>query len=81
MIRIDSIWLTTEQMGMRAGTDTALARVVSVVDSDTTHSGTAIRLWAGGVHPIAYGAGTVAAVASSRHRSRGGRCGCFPNDQ
>lgn len=27
MIRIDSIWLATEPMDMRAGTDTALARV------------------------------------------------------
>jgi len=30
MIRIDSIWLATQPMDMRAGTDTALARVVSV---------------------------------------------------
>ncbi|KPB95889.1 Uncharacterized protein ALO36_00553 [Pseudomonas syringae pv. tomato] len=27
MIRIDSIWLATEPMDMRAGTETALARV------------------------------------------------------
>lgn len=30
MIRIDSIWLATEPMDMRAGTDTAMARVVAV---------------------------------------------------
>ena len=31
MIRIDSIWLATEPMDKRAGTETALARVVAVV--------------------------------------------------
>jgi len=30
MIRIDAVWLATEPMDMRAGTDTALARVVNV---------------------------------------------------
>ena len=30
MIRIDSIWLATEPMDMRAGTETALARVIAV---------------------------------------------------
>jgi hypothetical protein len=30
MIRIDSIWLATEPLDMRAGTETALARVVAV---------------------------------------------------
>jgi hypothetical protein len=30
MIRIDSIWLATEPMDMRADTETALARVVAV---------------------------------------------------
>ena len=30
MIRIDAVWLATAPMDMRAGTDTALARVVSV---------------------------------------------------
>ena len=30
VIRIDAIWLATTPMDMRAGTDTALARVVSV---------------------------------------------------
>jgi transposase len=30
MIRIDSIWLATEPMDMRAGTESALARVVAV---------------------------------------------------
>ena len=28
MIRIDAIWIATAPMDMRAGTDTALARVV-----------------------------------------------------
>lgn len=30
MIRIDAIWVATEPMDMRAGTETALARVVAV---------------------------------------------------
>ena len=30
MIRIDAMWIATEPMDMRAGTDTALARVVKV---------------------------------------------------
>lgn len=30
MIRIDSIWLATEAMDMRSGTEKALARVVAV---------------------------------------------------
>ena len=30
MIRIDAIWLATEQMDMRAGTETAMARVIAV---------------------------------------------------
>ena len=30
MIRVDAVWLATEPMDMRAGTDTALARVVKV---------------------------------------------------
>ncbi|WP_146050641.1 transposase [Pseudomonas syringae] len=30
MIRIDSIWLATDPMDMRAGTETALARVIAV---------------------------------------------------
>ena len=30
MIRIDALWLATEPLDMRAGTDTALARVVAV---------------------------------------------------
>ena len=30
MIRIDAVWISTEPMDMRAGTDTALARVVKV---------------------------------------------------
>ena len=30
MIRVDAVWIATEPMDMRAGTDTALARVVKV---------------------------------------------------
>lgn len=39
MIRIDTIWLVTGLMGMRAGTETALARVVAVFGSATPHCG------------------------------------------
>ncbi|MBA2922846.1 transposase [Pseudomonas sp. P7] len=31
MIRIDSIWLATEPMDMRAGTETVLARVIAAL--------------------------------------------------
>ena len=37
MIRIDSIWLATEPMDMRAGTETALARVVAVFGAAKLH--------------------------------------------
>jgi len=37
MIRIDSIWLATEPMDMRAGTETALARVVAVFGAAQPH--------------------------------------------
>ncbi|PHN33220.1 IS66 family insertion sequence element accessory protein TnpB [Pseudomonas sp. ICMP 460] len=37
MIRIDSIWLATQPMDMRAGTDTALARVVAVFGAAKSH--------------------------------------------
>ncbi|MFW9080728.1 IS66 family insertion sequence element accessory protein TnpB [Pseudomonas sp. P2757] len=37
MIRIDSIWLATQPMRMRAGTDTALARVVAVFGAAKPH--------------------------------------------
>lgn len=37
MIRIDSIWLATELMDMRAGTETALARVVAVFGAAKSH--------------------------------------------
>ena len=37
MIRIDSIWLATESLDMRAGTDTALARVVAVFGAAQPH--------------------------------------------
>ena len=37
MIRIDAIWLATEPLDMRAGTDAALARVVSVFGSARPH--------------------------------------------
>ena len=34
MIRIDAVWLATEPIDMRAGTDSALARVVRVFGPD-----------------------------------------------
>ncbi len=37
MIRIDQAWLAVEPMDMRAGTETALARVVSVFGSAKAH--------------------------------------------
>ena len=38
MIRIDAVWLATEPMDMRAGTDTALARVVKVFGAAHPHT-------------------------------------------
>lgn len=38
MIRIDQIWLATEPMDMRAGPDTALARVVTVFGEAKPHT-------------------------------------------
>lgn len=37
MIRIDAIWLASEPLDMRAGTDTALARVVKVFGAARPH--------------------------------------------
>ena len=37
MIRIDAIWLATESMEMRAGTETALARVIAVFGAAKPH--------------------------------------------
>ena len=37
MIRIEAVWLATEPMDMRAGTDTALARVVKVFGAAHPH--------------------------------------------
>ena len=37
MIRIDEIWLATEPLDMRAGTDTALARVIKVFGAARPH--------------------------------------------
>lgn len=37
MIRIDAVWLATEPLDMRAGTDTALTRVVKVFGSAKPH--------------------------------------------
>jgi len=37
MIRVDSIWLATEPLDMRAGTDSALARVVAVFGAAQPH--------------------------------------------
>ena len=38
MIRIDAAWLSTAPMDMRAGTDTALARVVAVFGAAQPHT-------------------------------------------
>lgn len=37
MIRIDSIWLATDPMDMRAGTESALARVIAVFGAAKSH--------------------------------------------
>lgn len=37
MIRIDAIWLATEPMDMRAGAETALARVIAVFGAAKPH--------------------------------------------
>lgn len=37
MIRIEAVWLSTAPLDMRAGTDTALARVVKVFGSARPH--------------------------------------------
>lgn len=37
MIRVDAVWLCTQPMDMRAGTDTALARVVQVFGAARPH--------------------------------------------
>ena len=37
MIRIDAIWLSVEPLDMRAGTDTALARVIQVFGAGRPH--------------------------------------------
>ena len=37
MIRIDALWLATEPLDMRAGTDTTLARVVAVFGAARPH--------------------------------------------
>ena len=38
MIRIDTVWLSTVPLDMRAGTDTALARVVAVFGGAKAHT-------------------------------------------
>ncbi len=37
VIRVDSVWLASEPLDMRAGTDTALARVVAVFGAAQPH--------------------------------------------
>ncbi len=37
MIRVDAIWLAAEPFDMRAGTESALARVVKVFGAARTH--------------------------------------------
>jgi len=38
MIRIDAVWLATQPLDMRAGTDSALARVVAVFGAAHPHT-------------------------------------------
>ena len=38
MIRVDAIWMSTEPLDMRAGTDSALARVVRVFGAAQPHT-------------------------------------------
>ena len=53
MIRVEAVWLCTEPMDMRAGTDTTLARVVQVFGAARPHhayvfeQGTVIRSGSG----------------------------------
>lgn len=37
MIRVDAVWLATEPLDMRAGTDTALTRIVKVFGAARPH--------------------------------------------
>lgn len=37
MIRIDAVWLAVESLDMRAGTETALARVIKVFGEARAH--------------------------------------------
>ena len=46
MIRIDEIWLATEPLDMRAGPDTALARVVQVFGSAKSQRAYDFARWA-----------------------------------
>lgn len=51
MIRIDAAWLAVAPLDMRAGTDTALARVVAVFGAAHPHH--AVSVWATHVdHPV-----------------------------
>lgn len=43
MIRIDNVWLATQPLDMRAGTDTALARVVGVFGAAHPHPPTCLQ--------------------------------------
>lgn len=43
MIRIDEIWLATEPLDMRAGPDTALARVVKVFGAARPHCAVLVK--------------------------------------
>jgi hypothetical protein len=37
VIRIDAVWMSVEPLDMRAGTDTALARVIKVFGEARAH--------------------------------------------
>ena len=67
MIRIDAVWLATVPMDMRAGTDTALARVVQVFGSAHPHTA---YLFAIGTPQLVIAPATINRVAMAiRHQS------------
>lgn len=44
MIRIDAVWMAVEPLDMRAGTETALARVIRVFGEARAHPRTCSRI-------------------------------------
>lgn len=51
MIRVDAVWLACEPLDMRAGTESALGRVVTVFGEARFHHA---YLFANGLEPYAY---------------------------